>query len=135
MTMQNERDRKDIMWTRWLSRRARSLMVRWDVLVTMMGSFFFVFGLLGAAIPTVVLADQQLPTMTVGYQSGKITAVYQTTFQIDGRTYSLAADAVILSAEGGVVDMGSFLVNVEVKYHVQKEQSDKIDKIIISLPR
>ena len=50
--------------------------------------------------------DQSLPTMTVGYQTGKITAVYQTTFQIDGRTYSLASDAVLLDESGNQIDAG-----------------------------
>lgn len=80
-------------------------------------------------------ADQLLPAMTVGYQSGKITAVYEKTFQIDGRTYSLTSDAVILDDSGNQADAGMLAVTLEVQYHLKKEQNDKIDRMIIFLPR
>ena len=79
--------------------------------------------------------DQPLSTMTVGYQSGKITAVYQTTFQIDGRTYSLTPDAVLLDESGNQLDAGYIGVQIEAKFHVKKDQNDKIDKMILNLPR
>ena len=79
--------------------------------------------------------EQPLPTMAVGYQSGKITAVYQTTFQIDGRTYSLTPDAVLLDDSGNEIDAGYIGVQIDAKFHVKKDQNDKIDKMILSLPR
>ena len=79
--------------------------------------------------------DQPLSTMTVGYQSGKITAVYQTTFQIDGRTYSLTPDAVMLDENGNQLDVGYIGVGIEARFHVNKDQNDKIDKMILNLPR
>lgn len=79
--------------------------------------------------------DQSLPTMTVGYQNGRITAVHQTTFQIDGRTYSLTPDAVLLDESGNQIDAGYIAVQIEAKFHVKKDQSDKIDKMILTLPR
>ena len=79
--------------------------------------------------------NQSLPTMTVGYQSGKITAVYQTTFQIDGRTYSLTPDAVLLDESGNEIDASYVGVQIDAKFHVKKDQSDKIDKMILDLPR
>ena len=84
----------------------------------------------------VTLADDQpLPSMTIGYQNGTITAIYQTSFQIDGRTYSLTPDAVILDDSGNQLDAGMLAVTLEVKFHVKKEQSDKVDKMIVTLPR
>jgi hypothetical protein len=80
-------------------------------------------------------ADQLLPAMTVGYQSGKITAVYEKTFQIDGRTYSLTPDAVVLDDSGNQADVGMLAVTLEVQYHLKKEQNDKIDRMIVFLPR
>lgn len=79
--------------------------------------------------------DQPLPTMTVGYQSGKITAVYQATFQIDGRNYSLTPDAVMFDESGNQLDAGYIGVGIETKFHVKKDQNDKIDKMILNLPR
>lgn len=80
-------------------------------------------------------ADQLLPAMTIGYQSGKITAVYEKTFQIDGRTYSLTPDAVVLDDSGNQADVGMLAVTLEVQYHLKKEQNDKIDRMIVFLPR
>lgn len=80
-------------------------------------------------------ANQTLPMMTVGYQSGKITAVYQTTFLIDGRAYRLAPDAVIYDDSGNRIDAGYIGVDLEAKFHVKKEQNDMIDTLVLSLPR
>ena len=78
----------------------------------------------------VTLADgQPLPSMTVGYQNGTITAIYENTFQVDGRTYSLTPEAVILDDSGNRLDAGMLAVTLEVKYHVKKGQTDNIDSI------
>jgi hypothetical protein len=79
--------------------------------------------------------DQPLPSMTIGYQNGTITSVYQTSFQIDGRTYSLTPDAVILDDSGKQLDAGMLAVTLEVKYHVKKGETDKIDRMILFLLR
>jgi len=84
----------------------------------------------------VTLADDQpLPSMTIGYQNGTITAIYEKTFQIDGRTYSLTPDAVILDDRGNKLDAGMLAVTLEVKYHVKKGQTDNIDRMILFLLR
>jgi hypothetical protein len=80
-------------------------------------------------------ADQQLPMMTVGYQSGTITAINHTTFQIDGRTYSLTPDAVLQDPTGKEIEASALVVTAEVKYHLKKDQSDKIDRMVVYLPR
>ncbi|MBX3302763.1 MAG: hypothetical protein KF693_11165 [Nitrospira sp.] len=85
--------------------------------------------------PGTTRADQQPPMMTVGYQSGTITAVHQTTFEIDGRTFSLVPDAIILDDRGNEIGPGSIVVTAEVKYRVAKERNDKINRMIIFLPR
>jgi len=84
----------------------------------------------------VTLADDQpLPSMTVGYQNGTITAIYEKTLDIDGRTYWLVPDVVMLDGYGRMMDPGRLVVTAEVKFHVTKEQSNKIDKMIVTLPR
>lgn len=92
-------------------------------------------GMMCGLAPDSTRADQQLPIMTVDYQSGTITAIYETTFQIDGRTYSVAPDAVILDDRGKQLDAGSLMVDLEVKYRVKKDRNDKIDRMIVFLPR
>ena len=79
--------------------------------------------------------DQPLPSMTVGYQNGAITAIYEKTLDIDGRTYGLAPDVVMLDDHGRMLDPGRLVVTAEVKFHVTKEQSTMIDKMIVTLPR
>ena len=84
----------------------------------------------------VTLADDQpIPSITVGYQSGTITAIYEKTLDIDGRTYGVTPDVVMLDEHGEQLDPARLMVSAEVKFHVTKEQSNKIDKIIVILPR
>lgn len=84
----------------------------------------------------VTLADDQpLPSMTVGYQNGAITAIYEKTLDIDGRTYGVTPDVVMLDEHGDVFDPARLMVSAEVKFHVKKEQSNMIDKMIVILPR
>ncbi len=85
--------------------------------------------------PDSTRADQQLPMITVDYQSGTITAIYETTFQIDHRMYSLTPDAIILDDRGKQLDAGALMADLEVKYHVKKDRNDKIDRMIVFLPR
>ncbi len=84
----------------------------------------------------VTLADDQpLPAITVGYQNGTITAIYEKTFDIDGRTYGVTPDVVVLDEHGEPLDPARLIVSAEVKFHVKKEQSNLIDKMIVTLPR
>lgn len=84
----------------------------------------------------VTLADDQPPpSMTVGYQNGAITAIYEKTLDIDGRTYGVTPDVVMLDEHGDVFDPARLMVSAEVKFHVKKEQSNMIDKMIVILPR
>jgi basic membrane lipoprotein Med (substrate-binding protein (PBP1-ABC) superfamily) len=78
--------------------------------------------------------DQPLPSMTVGYQNGTITAIHEKTFDIDGRTYGVVQDVVMLDQHGEVLDPGRLMVSAEVKFHVKKEQSNMIDQMIVTLP-
>jgi hypothetical protein len=92
--------------------------------------------LVTALVPYVSFADQSLPVAVAAYRDGTITVIISpTTFQIDGRTYSLTPDAVILDDGGNQLDVGMLAATLEVKYHVKKDQNDKIDRMIIFLPR
>ncbi len=84
--------------------------------------------------PGTTYADQQPPMLTVGYQSGMITGIDETTFQIDHRTYSLAPDAVLLDRHGDELNASYLRMDIEVKFHLQKDSKDKIDRMILFLP-
>jgi hypothetical protein len=80
--------------------------------------------------------DQPLPSMTIGYQTGAITSIYERSLAINGRTYGLMPDVVILDEHRGTTMIPSDLVvTAEVKFHVRKDLGDKIDKMIVRLPR
>lgn len=94
-----------------------------------------VAGMMMGLVPGLTRADQQPPMIMVGYQSGTITSVYESTFQIDHRTYSLTADAVLLDRHGDELNPGHLRTDIEVKYHLQKDSKDKIDRMILYLPQ
>jgi hypothetical protein len=80
-------------------------------------------------------ADQSLPQqIAVAYKDGTITGIYETTFEIDRKTYSLAPDAVLLDRRGKELDARHLRVDIEVKYHLEKGSTDKIDRMILYLP-
>jgi hypothetical protein len=47
----------------------------------------------------------------------------------------LFPDAVILDDSGNQLDVGMLAVTLEVKYHIKKGETDKIDRMILFLPR
>ncbi len=112
--------------TRQVDRLMRSILCG---LVLAMG-----MGLLVADWAGVSLADQSLPTAAVAYRDGKITGIYETTFQIDHKTFSLAPEVVILDRHGDPLKASDLRVDIEVKYHLLKGSTDKIDQIILFLP-
>ena len=90
------------------------------------------FGMNGPVGPSA--ADQGGQAAAVAYRDGKITGLYETTFQIDYRTYSLTPDAAILDRHGDPLTPGDLRVDIDVKYHLLKGTTDKIDQIILYLP-
>ena len=90
--------------------------------------------LLVADFAGVSFADQSSPTVAVAYRDGKITAIYESTFQIDHKTFSFVPEVVILDRHGDFLDASSLRVDIEVKYHLLKGTTDKIDQIILYLP-
>ncbi|WP_145976456.1 hypothetical protein [Nitrospira moscoviensis] len=79
-------------------------------------------------------ADGDQQVAVIANRDGKITAIYETSFQIDHKTYSLTPDAVILDRHGDPLTTSDFRVDIEVKYHLLKGTADKIDQIVLYLP-
>jgi hypothetical protein len=78
--------------------------------------------------------EQPIPSKTINYQNGTITAIYEKTLDIDGRNYGVMPDVVMLDQHGEAMDLGRLMVSAEVKFHVKKEQSNMIDQMIVTLP-
>jgi hypothetical protein len=85
--------------------------------------------------PSVSFADQPLPQQAVvAYKDGTITGVYEATIQIDHKTYTLAPDVVLLDRHGDELDGRHLRVDIEVKYHLEKGSTDRVDRMILYLP-
>ena len=93
-----------------------------------------VMGMVIGFAPVSLRAEQPVAMMTVGYQSGTITGIYETMFQIDRKTYSLAPDAVLLDRHGDELTAKYLRVDLEVRYHLEKGSQDRIDRMILLLP-
>ncbi|MGE3977030.1 MAG: hypothetical protein AB7F94_05525 [Nitrospira sp.] len=85
--------------------------------------------------PGTTCADQQPPRMTIGFQSGTITAIYENVLQIDGLTFSLSPDAILQDDRGREIEASALVVSAEVKYRIKKERNDLIDRMMVILPR
>ncbi len=79
-------------------------------------------------------ADEPLPAAAASYPTGKITSIYERTFQIDGRTVSLASEVVLVDRHGDPLAVTDLRVDIDVKYHIQKGTTDKIDWMLLILP-
>jgi hypothetical protein len=84
--------------------------------------------------PESLRADQPVAAMNVGFQSGTITGIFETTLQIDHKTYSLTPDVVLLDRHGDELSAKYLMVDIEVRYHLEKGSKDRIDRMILLLP-
>jgi hypothetical protein len=96
----------------------------------------FVLGviLVAAVSPSLSFAEEAPPAAVVSYRDGKITGVYETTIQIDNRTFSFAPEVVILDRHNDPLSESDIRVDLEVKYHLLKGTTDRIDQMIVFLP-
>lgn len=102
--------------------------------IVLPGTLALAVGILLPISQAVVFAEQSLPTMAVGYLSGKITGIYQANLQIDGKTFSLAPECVLVDRHGDPLMPDALKEDVEVKYHLLKGSTDKIDSMVVFLP-
>lgn len=103
----------------------------WHRLSTML---FLVLLASWAALPQTNRAEEPLPAAMASYPTGTITAIHETTFEINGRTVSLVPEAVIVDRHGDPVALTVIRVNTDVRYRIQKGTTDKIDWMLVILP-
>lgn len=87
-----------------------------------------------AGVHGVQADESSFPAGMASFPSGKITSIYERTFQIDGRTVSLAPEAVLVDRHGDPLQPAVLRVDIDVKYHIQKGTTDKIDWMLLILP-
>lgn len=113
------------------SRRSGTILMWWRGVVM---SCSVVAVLVGLTVPPSSYADEPLPAAAAGYPTGKITSIYGGTFQIDARTVSLAPEVVLVDRHGDPLLPTALRVDIDVKYHIQKGTTDKIDWMLLILP-
>jgi hypothetical protein len=91
-------------------------------------------GMMVGVFPDVLRADEPVAAVNVGFQNGTITGIYETTLQIDHKTYSFTPDVVLLDRHGDELSARYLRVDIEVRYHLEKGSKDKIDRMILLLP-
>lgn len=94
----------------------------------------FVVTVVAALGPSISFAEEAPPAAVVSYRDGKITGVYEATIQIDHKTFSFAPEVVILDRHNDPLSERAIRVDLEVKYHLLKGTTDKIDQMIVFLP-
>jgi len=120
------------VWSVNLQRKNGSILIRWRGV--MMGCAVIVAVFSAIDFSSLSHADEPFPAAAASYPTGKITAIRETTFQIDGRTVSLAPEAILVDRHGDPLQPGALRVDIDVKYHIQKGTTDKIDWMLLILP-
>ncbi len=104
------------------------------------GTMSLVLALVGAVALTAVetstvAAQQTAPVSLAGYQSGMVTSVQGNSLGINGASYQLSPDVVIVDPEDKPMEPVDIRVNAEVKFQVKREQANRIVRMILILPQ
>lgn len=68
-------------------------------------------------------------------QPGMITAVHHETVSINGKEYGFDAEVQARDQDDNHLEVAAIRPNLEVKFHVKKNESNKIDLIIVYMPQ
>ena len=68
-------------------------------------------------------------------QPGTITAVHHETVSINGKEYGFDAEVQARDQDDNHLEVAAIRPNLEVKFHVKKNESNKIDLIIVYMPQ
>lgn len=84
---------------------------------------------------SLVRADQlSQSAIPSAMQSGMVTVVREHTVVINGREYGFSPKVVVLDHEGQEAELSYITRNSEVNFHVMKDDSQKIERIIVHHP-
>jgi|CXWL01.1.fsa_nt_gi hypothetical protein len=95
---------------------------------------FGICGLLVIVGPTAQADPISLSVMT-SLQSGTITAVHHETVSISGKEYGFDQEVQARDQEDNHLELSAIRPNLDVKFHVKKNESNKIDLIIVYMPQ
>jgi hypothetical protein len=83
---------------------------------------------------SIVLADEPvvLPFPVVGFQAGVIEEIHGSSIRIDGRTYVLKADVLVIDHKGRPLEVDRIIPSSLAKFHMKEGH---IDKMMVTLPQ
>ena len=93
-----------------------------------------ILGLLGLADSRAQADSIPLSVMS-SLQPGTITAVHHETVSINGKEYGFDAEVQARDQDDNHLEVAAIRPNLEVKFHVKKNESNKIDLIIVYMPQ
>lgn len=73
-----------------------------------------------------------MPFSVVGFQTGVIDEVRGTMIRIDGRSYGLKSDVLVVDHEGQLLELERIIPTSLVKFHLKEGH---IDKMVVTLPQ
>jgi hypothetical protein len=80
-------------------------------------------------------ADPISLSVMTSLQSGTITAVHHETVSINGKEYGFDAEVQARDQEDNHLELSAIRPSLDVKFHVKKNESNKIDLIIVYMPQ
>ena len=83
---------------------------------------------------SIALADDSvaLPFPVVGFQAGVIEEMHGSSIRIDGRTYVLKADVLVIDHKGRPLELDRIIPTSLAKFHMKEGH---IDKMMVTLPQ
>lgn len=91
---------------------------------------------LGCPLMAVVVSAQTtegvLPFSTVGFQSGVVDELQSATIRIDGRSYVLKPNVLVIDHEGQPLELARIVRTSLVCFHLKEGH---IDKMMVKLPQ
>ncbi|MBX3236981.1 MAG: hypothetical protein KF814_12575 [Nitrospiraceae bacterium] len=74
----------------------------------------------------------KLPFPTVGFQSGSVDEVHGSSIRIDGRTYTMKSDVIVVDHKGRELQLERIIPTSMAKFHLKEGH---IDKMVVTLPQ
>lgn len=95
------------------------------------------FGICGllVIVGSTAQADPISLSVMTSLQSGTITAVHHETVSISGKEYGFDQEVQARDQEDNHLELSAIRPNLDVKFHVKKNESNKIDLIIVYMPQ
>lgn len=86
-------------------------------------------------IPSIAMA-QSRPVVVAGLtEHGIVTDLSERTIVIDGRAYEVDRTVEVFDDEGNQIDLSAVTRNAEVRFRVKRDNTHRIDKIMVYLAR